>query len=189
MTQCGLPFEAVIKVFKVGALARICFGIAALAVALVFGTDYLINKLPGAAFAPGIQLVLKALLAGVAGFAIAHLLLRPVLKKKDPSIDISEPVRSAYDVLSEGVVVLDVEGQILFANEAFHRLLDLESRLLGQRLEQVLGLDVILECVNRPIPSTQVPFHSWRSSTRIDAPTGLHILSSIRSSDKRGAVR
>ncbi len=138
MTQCGLPFEAVINVFKVGALARFCLAIAALAVA---------------AFAPGGQQVLNALLAGVAGFAICHLLLRPVWMKKDPAIDISEPVRSAYDVLSEGVVVLDVEGQILFANEAFHRLLDPESRPVGQRLEQVLRLDAPrLTDPLRPLP-------------------------------------
>ncbi len=126
---------------KVGALARICFGIAALAVALVLGTDTLVDAFPVFALSQGGKLALKALLVGVAGFVTAHLLLRPVLRKKDPAIDISEPVRSAYDVLSEGVVVLDIEGQILFANEAFHRLLGPDARPLGQRLEQVLRLD------------------------------------------------
>lgn len=139
--------------FKVGALARICFGIAALAVALVLGTDTLVDAIPVFPLSHGSKLALKALLVGGAGFVTAHLLLRPVLRKKDPAIDISEPVRSAYDVLSEGVVVLDIEGQILFANEAFHRLLGADARPLGQRLEQLLRLDAArLSDPLRPLP-------------------------------------
>lgn len=183
--------------FKVGALARICLGIAALAVALVFGTDYLVDALPGKAFAPGIQLTLKALLAGVAGFAIAHLLLRPVLKKKDPSIDISEPVRSAYDVLSEGVVVLDIEGQILFANEAFHRLLGADARPLGQRLEQVLQLDAArLADPLRPLPwATSLLEQAAVLGDRVDLVNGggaesrTMVVSCTPLLDDKGAMR
>ena len=185
-----------INVFKVSALARFCFAIAALAAVLVLGTDYLADRLPALALAPGGLWVLKALLAGVAGFVTARLLLRPVLQAKAPAIDISEPVRSAYDVLSEGVVVLDVEGQILFANEAFHRLLGPESQPLGERLERVLRLDAT--CLSdplRPLPwVTSVLEQAAVLGDRIDLQNGgaenrTMVVSCTPLLDDKGAMR
>ena len=182
--------------FKVGALARICCGIACLAVALVLGTDTLVAMLPVDALSLGSKLALKALLVGLAGFVAAHLLLRPVLRKKDPAIDISEPVRSAYDVLSEGVVVLDIEGQILFANEAFHRLLGADARPLGQHLEQVLRLDAtrLLDPL-RPLPwATSLLEQAEVLGDRVDLLNGgaenrTMVVSCTPLLDDKGAMR
>jgi diguanylate cyclase (GGDEF)-like protein/PAS domain S-box-containing protein len=65
---------------------------------------------------PTIQLVMTL---STASFVAFYLYLRRVLQHLDPSKAIPERVRVAFDTLTEGLLVLDVEGQILMANSAF----------------------------------------------------------------------
>ena len=65
---------------------------------------------------PTVQLVM---VLSSASFLAFYLYLRRVLQHLDPSKAIPERVRVAFDTLTEGLLVLDVEGQILLANEAF----------------------------------------------------------------------
>jgi diguanylate cyclase (GGDEF)-like protein/PAS domain S-box-containing protein len=65
---------------------------------------------------PTIQLVVTL---SIASFVAFYLYLRRVLQHLDPSKAIPERVRVAFDTLTEGLLVLDVEGQILMANSAF----------------------------------------------------------------------
>jgi diguanylate cyclase (GGDEF)-like protein/PAS domain S-box-containing protein len=55
----------------------------------------------------------------MASFVAFYLYLRRVLQHLDPSKAIPERVRVAFDTLTEGLLVLDIDGQILMANAAF----------------------------------------------------------------------
>ncbi|MFT3856709.1 MAG: diguanylate cyclase [Aquabacterium sp.] len=55
----------------------------------------------------------------LASFVAFYLYLRRVLQHLDPSKAIPERVRVAFDTLTEGLLVLDIDGQILMANSAF----------------------------------------------------------------------
>jgi diguanylate cyclase (GGDEF)-like protein/PAS domain S-box-containing protein len=62
-----------------------------------------------------------ALLAAV-GFALHYLFLRRVLQHLDPSATIPERVKSAFDTLTEAVMIVDANGRIVLANRAFNAL-------------------------------------------------------------------
>ncbi|MFM1988924.1 MAG: hypothetical protein RJA99_1881 [Pseudomonadota bacterium] len=57
--------------------------------------------------------------AGALGFG---LFMRRVLQHLDPSAAIPERVRTAFDTLVEGIAILDAEGRIVLANQAFRAL-------------------------------------------------------------------
>ncbi len=70
-------------------------------------------------------------LAGFLGFAI---FLRRVLKELDPDKAIPDRVRNALDTLSEGLMIVDQNGLILFLNESLANRIGIEpSRLIGSR--------------------------------------------------------
>ena len=63
--------------------------------------------------------------------------LRWALRRADASTGLPDRIQSAYDALSEGVVVLDVSGSIVLANTAFARLAGPQQQLLGRRIESL----------------------------------------------------
>lgn len=67
--------------------------------------------------------LVRALLAivGLSSLAI-WLYLRRVLQHLDPGQVIPQRVRDAFDVLDEGIVILDPQARVMMANEAFRRL-------------------------------------------------------------------
>lgn len=74
------------------------------------------NTLMGWLKQPTVQLIFTI---SFASFVAFYLYLRRVLQHLDPSKAIPERVRVAFDTLTEGLLVLDVQGQILLANSAF----------------------------------------------------------------------
>jgi diguanylate cyclase (GGDEF)-like protein/PAS domain S-box-containing protein len=56
------------------------------------------------------------------GLLVYYLYLRRILKHLDPNAAIPDRVRTAFDALSEGVLVVDHKGQVLLANAAFRGL-------------------------------------------------------------------
>ncbi|MEM7219161.1 MAG: EAL domain-containing protein [Pseudomonadota bacterium] len=71
-----------------------------------------------------------------AGFALYMLFLRKALLQLDPSQVVPGRVNSAFNVLSEGVVILDREGRILLANTSLGESLDTPpDTFVGQRLD------------------------------------------------------
>ena len=62
------------------------------------------------------------LLIFLAGFGVCYVYLRRVMQYMDPSTVVPERVRSAFDTLSDGVIVLDPQGRIMLANRAFRDL-------------------------------------------------------------------
>lgn len=71
----------------------------------------------------------------ISGFFTYWLFLRRVLSELDPSSVVPERVRSALDILSEGLVILDISERIIFINESFRKKLGLaEDKLIGKSL-------------------------------------------------------
>jgi diguanylate cyclase (GGDEF)-like protein/PAS domain S-box-containing protein len=58
----------------------------------------------------------------IGGFLLCYVYLRRVMLYLDPSTAVPERVRSAFDTLSDGVLVLDPQGRIMLANRAFREL-------------------------------------------------------------------
>ncbi len=74
------------------------------------------------------------LIAAVLGscFVLFYLYLRRMLRHLDPSRSIPSRVRTAFDTLAEGLLVLDPQGRIVLANQAF-------GEVVGQRGDELIG--------------------------------------------------
>ncbi len=69
------------------------------------------------------------------GFFTYWLFLRRVLSELDPSSVVPDRVRSALDILTEGLVILDTSERIIFINESFKKKLGMnENKLIGKSL-------------------------------------------------------
>jgi len=70
----------------------------------------------------------------IIGFGFYFLFLRRALKELDPSAVIPERVKAAFDVLAEGLLIVDNDGRIVLSNKAF-------SDLTGLPAGQLTGRD------------------------------------------------
>jgi len=68
---------------------------------------------------PSIILTITMLTGGLLSF---YLYLRRTLQHLDPKAAIPERIRSAFDALSEAVLVIDKKGSVILANSAFRQL-------------------------------------------------------------------
>ena len=125
--------------------------------------------------------VFLPVLLGLPGFLLFYLYLRRVLQHLDPSAAIPERVRSAYDVLTEGVIVLDVAGRIVLANEAFAKLAGDKQQLAGRRLENL----PLIASASR----AQKGSFPWQTSLRDQTPVvGFRIDLTVGDEDLRAMV-
>ena len=84
---------------------------------------------------PGVSITV---LLFTAGFAMFSLYLRRVLRSLDPASAIPERVRTAFDALSEGVLVVDRNGIVLLANRAFRQLHPrADAEMTGMRIKDI----------------------------------------------------
>ncbi len=71
---------------------------------------------------------------GLVCFVLFYLYLRRMLRHLDPSRSVPGRVRTAFDTLAEGLLVLDPNGRIVLANRAFTEMAGGEAdALIGQR--------------------------------------------------------
>ena len=106
------------------------------------------------------SIVLLGLLGGLA----AYLYLRRVLHQIDPQQAIPQRVRAAFDVLGEGVLMLDPQQRVMLVNEAFTRLLPPGTPVaLGQPVAQFEALMHALAVAGGELP--------WRQAQRTLAPS------------------
>ena len=118
--------------------------------------------------------VVRALLGIVllSGLAI-WLYLRRVLQHLDPGQVIPERVRDAFDVLDEGIVILDPQARVMMANEAFRRLAPLHQPrrpvAIGQPVTQ---LDWLCSALAGDGPEPAEP--PWTTAVRTAAPSEEH---------------
>jgi diguanylate cyclase (GGDEF)-like protein len=64
-------------------------------------------------------IVLGVALMTILGFVAFQLYLRRAMRYLDPSAAVPERVRTAFETLTEAVLVLDVTGRVMLANKAF----------------------------------------------------------------------
>ena len=73
------------------------------------------------------------LFVAVGSFICYFFLLKRALRELDPSSVIPERVQKAFDVLQEGVLILDEKEQVVMANKSF-------AKLLGKPEQSIVGL-------------------------------------------------
>ena len=73
---------------------------------------------------------------GLGTFLAFYLYMRRVLEYLDPSTAIPDRVRTAFDTLAEGVLILDKQGRVVLANRAFRG-------LHPQAQEEITGKPVV----------------------------------------------
>jgi len=82
-------------------------------------------------FTPSLQLIATVSLSC---FGLFYLYLWRMLRHLDPSSVVPGRVRTAFDTLAEGVVVVDAKGRIVLANRAFGEVTDVAgAALVGRR--------------------------------------------------------
>jgi diguanylate cyclase (GGDEF)-like protein/PAS domain S-box-containing protein len=64
-------------------------------------------------------MILGVIALGLFAFVSFYLYLRRALQYLDPASAVPERVRTAFDTLTEGILVLDVNGRIVLANQMF----------------------------------------------------------------------
>ena len=130
------------------------------------------TTLAGVLASPVVRALLAiALLSGLA----VWLYLRRVLQHLDPGQVIPERVRDAFDVLDEGIVILDPQARVMMANEAFRRLAPLRPAgqphpgvTIGQPVTQLDWLCSALVPAGDSNTETAWP---WTTATRTAAPS------------------
>jgi diguanylate cyclase (GGDEF)-like protein len=81
------------------------------------------------------------------GYLLFYLYLKRILQHLDPNAAIPDRVRTAFDALSEGVLVIDKQSQVVLANSAFRGLHpDAARDLTGKKLAD---LDWLIAAVGR----------------------------------------
>jgi len=78
------------------------------------------------------------------------------LRQLDPSAVIPERVNAAFDALSEGLMIIDEDEQILLSNKAFTDRIDSESGLLGKKASEMKWNRVSREKSGSKLPWIEV---------------------------------
>ena len=74
----------------------------------------------------------------VTGFLVFLLLIKKIFTNIDPSSVVPSRVRKALDTLTEGVLLVDKKGRIMFANEVFADAIGTsESQIIGEKVQDL----------------------------------------------------
>lgn len=110
---------------------------------------------------------LAALAALTAG--LIYIYLGRVLHYLDPSKAVPSRVHEAFDIIDDGILVLDKNGQIALANKAFISLTGTDNKsLYGKNISDT---DIIKPML-KIIPQTDMP---WDASSKNTSLTDVHI--------------
>ncbi len=107
------------------------------------------------------------LFAAAACFTLFTLFLKRALSELNPSKAVPDRVRAAFDVLSEGVLILDADGHIMLANKAMTQNLQIaEPQLIGKKMGSLPWADSDAQGAEQP----------WREAlTRNERVTGVQM--------------
>jgi signal transduction histidine kinase len=105
--------------------------------------------------------------AACCGFITFRIFLRMVLKNLDPSRAVPRRVREALDILTEGLMIVGLDGRILLANNAMAKTVDKNAdALVGQKAGQfqfvrVDGVEEMpwIECGRSQLPISGTTVH------------------------------
>lgn len=93
------------------------------------------------------------------GFLVFYLYLKRILQRLDPSAAIPDRVRTAFDALSEGVLVVDDKGRMLLANTVFRAMHPQAAKdLTGKPISE---LSFLIQAVGE-----DESHHPWRRAMR-----------------------
>ncbi|MFN0316725.1 MAG: diguanylate cyclase, partial [Burkholderiales bacterium] len=102
------------------------------------------------------------------GLLAYFLYLRRVLQHLDPGSVVPERVRMAFDVLTEGVMVLDSKGQVVMVNRAFSHIAPSDESIVGRKPSELAWLASRL--------SKDAADHPWSRAVRErEAVTGVEL--------------
>jgi diguanylate cyclase (GGDEF)-like protein len=119
------------------------------------------NSIAGWLAEPSVRALLLLVLAST---ALVYLYLRRVLQHLDPGQVIPRRVRDAFDVLDEGVLVLDGQARVMMVNEAFRRLAPVAVPVqIGRPVAQFEWLLGALRSEAEEPP--------WKAALRLGTPT------------------
>jgi diguanylate cyclase (GGDEF)-like protein len=129
----------------------------------------------------------------IVGFALFQLYLRRVLQQLDPSAVVPERVRSAYDVIAEGIVMIDHEARIVLANSAFRAFDAQGGDPLGKRLADQSWLRLAAQS-DAALPwdvslATKEPIERRRMKLHVNGMARTLVVSCTPVKDARGVVR
>ncbi len=99
------------------------------------------------------------------GFVSYILFLRRALRALDPSAVIPDRVRSAFDLMAEGIAIMDEKGHVVLANKAL-------GDHLGMEPGELLGKDLSRMAWKRPSGESSLPWDRSRleSERRMGVP-------------------
>jgi PAS domain S-box-containing protein len=100
----------------------------------------------------------------VCAFVVFYFYLGRVLRQLDPSRAVPGRVRAALDTMAEGLLVIDPEGQVMLANQAFAELLGKKSEELAMRPVSSFAWQT---ADGTPMPETD---HPWTHALREAKP-------------------
>jgi diguanylate cyclase (GGDEF)-like protein/PAS domain S-box-containing protein len=79
------------------------------------------------------------LFVALMGFVLYLIFIKGTLRELDPKAVIPERVRSAFNALSEGLIILDEKNQIILANDSFTEKTNIdEDALIGMRADELV---------------------------------------------------
>jgi len=87
---------------------------------------------------------------------LIYFYLRRALHFLDPSAVVPDRVRTAFDGLTEGVVVLDLQGQVVLANKAFRQMASADAAKLNGR--------PLLDAARLELPAGEATTTPWEST-------------------------
>jgi diguanylate cyclase (GGDEF)-like protein/PAS domain S-box-containing protein len=96
------------------------------------------------------------------GLLAYFLYLRRVLQHLDPSSVVPERVRLAFDILTEGVMVLDGSGRVVLVNHAFEQIVPKDEPVIGRRPSELRWLTSNMD--------KSVDLHPWSRAARERRP-------------------
>jgi PAS domain S-box-containing protein len=88
------------------------------------------------------------------GFLTYLFFMKRTLKQLDPSGIVPTRVKAALDALTQGVVMIDTQDQIILANDSF-------CRAVGKPVSSLIGRDLGTLSWKSAVPSTEVLVHPW----------------------------
>lgn len=100
---------------------------------------------------PAVRGAALVILLGLLGF---QLYVRRAMSYLDPRSAVPERVRSAFDTLTEGVLVLDQQSRIMLVNQAFRDLVGaVQGEWIGRSVEDIEALMHAVQAARRdPVP-------------------------------------
>jgi len=129
---------------------------------------------------PSLKLAGFVFVGGIFSFM---LYLQRMLRELDPSRAVPARVRTAYDTLTEGLLVLDNKGRIVLANKSSSQLLGVDEALLVGRSPSDFGWR---GAAGEALDSAALP---WRQAMRERSGTHDVALTVSRADGKRFALR